>query len=638
MSDAAVVSTPKAPVFGVQRIAFVVALGFSAFHLYTGAVGAPPAMQYRSLHLLFAAVLVFLLKPSAPGKRWGVPLDVGLALLSLAALGYVAQQADALDARAGDYTAMDFGVGLVIILLVLEGTRRLIGWGLPAIAIGFLAYAYVGPHLPGGLAHSGYSLSRIVSSTSLFTEGIFGPALGVSANFVFLFILLAAFVNRSGAGTLIMDASFAIFGSFRGGPAKMAVAASSLFGTISGSAVANTGAVGPFTIPLMKRVGFEPRFAAAIEASSGVGGQIMPPVLGAAAFIMADFLRIPYWQIAVAAIVPAALYYLTLFIVVHIHSVDMRIEGLSRDKLPKLQLVVRAGWMYLIPPVVLVYMLGVEGASAAKAALFTIGAVFLVSQIDRRGRIGTSKFVEALQAGAVGALEVAFATACAGIIVGMFTLTGLGLKFSDLLIALTDGSLVLLLVATMLASLVLGAGLPSVPTYLLLAIIVAPAIVKLGVSPLAAHMFIFYYGALADLTPPLAVSAYIAAGIAGSDPLRTSVTATRLAVAGFVIPFLFVRNEAMLIRGAAIPDIAWAIALGLVAVVTLAALVEGRFVRRLRVFERLVLLLVAVAIVVPGFGNRGLELGAIGVLVALGLWQWRFGLRDDERAARRHIS
>lgn len=612
----------------IRRLAFAVAIGFSTFHLYTGAVGSLPAMQQRSVHLLFAMVLLFLLRAEVARGTARIALDLALAVFACVVLGYIAVEADGLDARAGDYTELDLAVGLAVTVLVLEGTRRLIGWGLPVIAIIFLAYAYFGPHLPGGLAHSGYSLARIVASTALFTEGIFGASLGVSANFVFLFILLAAFVNRSGAGTLIMDASFAMFGAVRGGPAKMAVVASSLFGSISGSAVANTGAVGPFTIPLMKRVGFEARFAAAVEASAGVGGQIMPPVLGAAAFIMADFLRMPYWQVAVAAILPAALYYLTLFLVVDAHSADLGIRGLKREDLPKLGSVVRAGWMYALPPLVLVYMLGIEGASAAKAALFTCVAVILASQLDRRDRISSSKFVQAMQAGAIGALEVALATACAGIIVGAFTLTGLGLKFSDLLIGWTHGNLVLLLLATMFASLLLGAGLPSVPTYLLLAIIVAPAIVKLGVSPLASHMFIFYYGALADITPPLAVSAYVAAGIAGANPFRTSLTATRLAAAGFVVPFLFVRNQALLMHGASIPQIAWAALIGLAAIIALAALVEGRFVKRLRWTERLLVLGIATAVVVPGFEGKGVEIAAMAALLALGVWQWYWGLPE----------
>jgi TRAP transporter 4TM/12TM fusion protein len=623
MEDAA--PAPRRP---LSFVAYGVAIAFSLFHLYTGFFGSLPAMQQRSVHLLFAVVLVFLLRAGAARRPWEFWGGIALAMLAAASLGYIALQADDLDARAGDYTTRDFAVGLVVTVLVLEGTRRLIGWGLPAIALIFLAYAYLGPYLPGDLAHRGYPLTRIIASTALFTEGIFGPSLGVSANFVFLFILLAAFVNRSGAGRLIMDVSFALFGGVRGGPAKMAVVASSLFGTISGSAVANTGAVGPFTIPLMKRVGFRPQFAAAVEAASGVGGQIMPPVLGAAAFIMADFLRMPYWQIAVAAILPAVLYYLTLFLVVDVHSADLGVRGLRREELPKFGATLRAGWMYALPPLVLVYMLGFEGASAAKAALFTIIAVALASQLDRRERISSSKCMKALHAGAVGALEVALATACAGIIVGAFTLTGLGLKFSDMLIAMTQGNLLLLLLATMAASLLLGAGLPSVPTYLLLAIIVAPAIVKLGVAPLTSHMFIFYYGALADITPPLAVSAYVAAGIAGSNPFRTSITATRLAVAGFVVPYMFVRNPALLILGASATEIAWAALVGLGAALALGALVEGRLVKRLRWWERVILLAAAAALVVPGLGGRAFEAGGLAMLVVLAVWQWFWGAAD----------
>lgn len=617
----------------IRYIATAISLSFAAFHIYTGATGTLPAMQQRSVHLMFAIILVFLLRPLSP-RRISVAFDILLATAAAVALGYITWEADALDARAGDYTTLDFFVGLALTLLVLEGTRRLIGWGLPVIAIISLLYAYFGKFLPGDLAHVGYSADRIISSTALFTEGIFGSSLGVSANFVFLFILLAAFVNRSGAGALIMDGSYSLFGGLRGGPAKMAVVASSAFGMISGSAVANTGAIGPFTIPIMKRVGFEPRFAAAVEASSGVGGQLMPPVLGAAAFIMADFLNLPYWQVAVAAIFPACLYYLTLFIVVDIHAVKLGAHGIRRSELPRGRDVLKAGWPYFFPPIVLVYLLGYEGTSASKAALYTAGAVVIASMLDPRHRMTPSRFIEALKAGAIGSLEVALATACAGIIVGVFTLTGLGLKFSDLLIGLAQGHLFPLLITTMLASLLLGAGLPSVPTYLLLAIIVAPAITKLGVTPLASHMFIFYYGALADITPPLAVSAYIAAGIAGADPFRTGLTATRLAMAGFVVPFLFVRNEALLLRGADLVDIAWAVLMGIVAVAGLAALIEGRLLRRLRPVERGVAVLATAVIAVPGIGYRtSLDLAGIALMLGLVVWQHFFGLPDAPKGA-----
>lgn len=613
---------------GTRYIVSAVSLSFASFHIYTGAMGALPAMQQRSVHLMFAMILVFLLRPIST-RKFSIAFDILLAVAATVSLVYITWEADALDARAGDYTEIDFVVGLVLTLLVLEGTRRLIGWGLPVIAGISLCYAYFGNLLPGDVAHVGYSVDRIISSTALFTEGIFGSSLGVSANFVFLFILLAAFVNRSGAGALIMDGSFSLFGGMRGGPAKMAVVASSAFGMISGSAVANTGAIGPFTIPIMKRVGFEARFAAAVEASSGVGGQLMPPVLGAAAFIMADFLNVPYWQVAVAAILPAFLYYLTLFIVVDIHAVKLGARGMRREELPRGRDVLKAGWPYLFPPLVLVYLLGYEGASASKAALYTAFAVVIASMLDQRHRITPARFIEALKAGAIGSLEVALATACAGIIVGVFTLTGLGLKFSDLLINLAQGQLFPLLIVTMIASLLLGAGLPSVPTYLLLAIIVAPAITKLGVAPLASHMFIFYYGALADITPPLAVSAYIAAGIAGADPFRTSLTATRLAMAGFVVPFLFIRNEAMLIRGAGLPDIGWAILMGIVAVAGLAGLIEGRLVRQLRPIERCVALLATAIIAIPGIGYRTyFDLAGIALLLGLVVWQHLFGLVD----------
>lgn len=578
-----------------------VAAAFALFHLYTGFLGILPGLHQRVVHLAFALVLVYLAGVSDrwPRSRLRAAGNIGLATVGLAAMVYAYLEApEAMGERAGITTTADLVAGGIVLVLVIEATRRLMGWGLPLIAIGFLFYAWAGRYFPGLLGHRGYDLERVIQQLFLSDEGIFGLPLGVSANYIVLFILFGAVLRATGGGQFFIDAAYALCGWARGGPAKMAVTASGLFGTIAGSAVANAATTGTFTIPLMKRVGFRPTTAAAIESVASCGGQIMPPVMGAAAFLVAEVLGIPYIHLAAAAALPAVLYFASLFAMVDFEAARLGISGLPRAELPRLRDVLARGWHLMLSPALLVYLLAVEDRSPMLAATWALVAAVLVSVLRAHTRPGPRTLLRALQSGAMGALEVAIACACAGIVIGVFTLTGLGLKFSALLIDLAGGQLFPLLVLTMLASLLLGTGLPTVPTYLLLAVLVGPALIKMGVPPLAAHLFLFYFGVISDMTPPLAISGYVAAGIAGADPLKTTIVATRLGVAAYLIPFMFVYNPALILAASWI-QVVTGVLVSLVGILALTSALQGYLLRPMNLVERVSLLAASVLVIFP---------------------------------------
>ena len=579
----------------------LLATAFALFHLYTGLFGILPGLRQRVVHLAFALALVFLVQAAARWHRTrlGALGDLVCTAAGVGAMAYAYEAVpEAMAERAGLVNTADLVSGVIVVLLVLEATRRLMGWGLPIISLAFLVYAGFGQYMPGILAHRGYDLERTVQQLFLSDEGIFGLPLGVSANYIVLFVIFGAVLRATGGGQFFIDVAYALCGWSRGGPAKMAVVASALFGTISGSAVANVASIGSFTIPLMKRVGFRPTTAAAIESVASCGGQIMPPVMGAAAFLVAEVLGIPYIHLAVAAAVPAVLYFVALFAMAHFEAGRLGIAGLPRADLPRFGVVLARGWHLLVPPVVLVYLLGVEDRSPMLACALSILAAVAVAFVRAHTRPSAATLLRALQSGAMGGLQVAVACACAGIVVGVFTLTGLGLKFSSLLTDLAHGQMFPLLVLTMVASLILGTGLPTVPTYLLLAVLVGPALINMGVPALAAHLFLFYFGVISDMTPPLAISAYVAAGIAGADPLRTTFVATRFGLAAYLIPFMFVYDPALILVGSW-GQIIWGATVSVVGVVGLAAGLQGYLFRPLDMVRRLALFLASVLVIFP---------------------------------------
>ncbi|GAB6100196.1 TRAP transporter permease [Halanaerocella petrolearia] len=579
----------------------LIAVGMSLFHLYTAGFGVLLALKQRAIHLGFILVLIFLLYPvhskfKEDKKLW--MLDIGLAVLGLIVAGYLVINYRELVSRAGMYTTLDQVMAVAAIFLVLEATRRVVGWELPAISAIFLIYAYLGPNMPGVLAHRGFSIPRIASHMYFTTEGIFGVPLGVSATYVFLFLLLGAFAKRTGLGDLFIDLAMALTGRTTGGPAKAAVVSSGFMGSISGSSVANTVTTGSFTIPLMENVGYKPKFAAAVEAAASTGGQIMPPIMGAAAFIMAEFIGVPYMQIAKAAILPAVLYYLAVGLMVHFEAKKLGLSGMSKDRIPKVKDILKTRGHMLIPLIVIFYYL-FRGYTPLKAAFMGIILAFGLSFLREDTRMSLQEVIETLEEGARGALGVAIACACVGFIVGVTTLTGLGLKFTTITISLANGNLFLALLFTMVACTILGTGLPTTATYIVLAAMAAPALIKLGVSKLAAHLFVLYFGVVADLTPPAALAAYAGAGIAGSNPLKTGITAVKLAIAGFVVPFIFAYSPAMLLIDTSLSQVVLISASSLIGVTALSAGVLGYFRQETSNLEQGLLLVSAVGLLIP---------------------------------------
>ncbi|WP_165274709.1 TRAP transporter permease [Thermotoga sp. Ku-13t] len=530
------------------RIVTAIAITFSVFQLYTAAFGVLDAMIQRSVHLAFGFCLIFLLYPTS--KRWPRDrihwFDLLLAILAPLTTIYIVANYKELVLRAGTVTRMDFIVGLLGIVLVLEAARRIVGLPIVIVAICFILYALYGRYIPGIMAHRGVSLQRLVGHLFYTTEGIFGIPLGVSSTFVFLFILLGAFLERTGLGQLFIDIANALAGWATGGPAKVAVFSSGLMGMISGSSVANVVGTGTFTIPMMKKLGYKPEFAGAVEATASTGGQLMPPIMGAAAFLMAEFTGIAYSKIIISAAIPAALYYFGVWMGVHWEAKKLGLRGLSKEELPKMKKILLERGHLLFPLVAIIYLL-VTGFTPMKAALYAIIFSVVSSLIRKSTRIKLSDIPAALEAGARGALSVVAATACAGIIIGVVTLTGIGLKLGTALVDLARGNLLITLFFTMLTSLVLGMGVPTTANYVITSTIAAPALLRLGVPVLAAHMFAFYFGIIADVTPPVALAAMAGAGIARANPMRTGLNASRLAIAAFLVPYAFVLSPQLLL-------------------------------------------------------------------------------------------
>jgi len=589
----------------VGLVVSAIAIVTSLFHYYTAGFGILPAVQQRAVHLIFVMILAFLLRPASKKlSRFHLPwYDVILALAGIGVGAYLLVNFKALLFRAGMPTPLDIAVGILAIILVLEITRRTIGPELPIVAIVFLVYAYLGPYIPSPLGHRGYSINSIVEHIFLTTEGIFGTPLGVSSTFVFLFILYGAFLDKTGVGQFFIDLAFAATGHMRGGPAKTAVLASGLMGSISGSSVANTVTTGAFTIPAMKRVGYSADFAGAVEAAASTGGQIMPPVMGAAAFIMSEMTGIPYLQIIKAAAIPAILYYLAVGTMVHFEALKKGLVGLPKHLLPDAKDTLRRGWHLLIPLIAILYFL-LAGRSPFKAAYYSINIAVVVAVVGallRKERpMGIKDILKALENGARGAVGVAAACACAGIIVGVVTLTGLGLRFSSLVVSIGAGNIMLTLFMTMVASLILGMGLPTTAKYIILATMAAPALVQLGVPLIAAHLFVLYFGVIADITPPVALAAYAGAGISGGNATKTGFIALKLALAGFLIPYMFAISPALLLV-----DVTWLeavhnIVTASIGIVALAAGVQSYLLTDTRLIERALLFLSAFALIDPG--------------------------------------
>lgn len=595
---------------GIQlRIVSLIAILFSFFQLYTGAFGVLPSQLQRSIHLTFVLVLGYLLYPSFKkmSKKKFHWFDVSLAGLGGFVGLYWVFNYNGLMMRAGSQTTLDIIVGGIAVLLVLEGARRVVGTPIATIATICILYAKFGSIMPGFFNHRGYSVERIISHMYYTTEGIIGIPLGVASTFIFLFILFGAFLEKTGISKFFIDLANSLAGWAAGGPAKVAVLTSALQGTVSGSSVANTVCTGSFTIPLMKKLGYKPEFAGAVEAAASTGGQIMPPIMGAAAFLMAEFIGVPYIEIVKAGAIPALLYFSGIWIVVHLEAKKEGMRGLNKDELPRfMDVLVKQGYM-ILPLVAIIYFL-ISGATPIKAAMYGLGLTIVTSLFSKATRMSPKDFLDALESGARTALGVSMACACAGMIVGTITLTGLGLKIGNGLVGLAGGNLLLTLFFTMITSLILGMGAPTTANYIITATIAAPAIVLLGVPPLAAHMFTFYFGIIADITPPVALAAFAGAAIAKADPIKTGFNASKLAIAAFIIPYMFVLNPAILMIDTNAGEVISIICTAIIGMIGIGAALEGYLLTKTSWLERGIFLVAGLLLMYPGLVTDGIGL------------------------------
>lgn len=583
------------------KIVAAIAIAFSIFHLYTAVVGVLDAMIQRSIHLSFGLCLIFLLYPAR--KEWPRnkvhPVDAIFAILGAAAPMYIIVFYQELVLRAGTVTTMDYIVGLIAIILVIEAARRVVGWPIITIAFLFILYALFGRQIPGQLAHRGIALPSLVGHLFYTTEGIFGIPIGVSSTFIFLFILFGAYLEKTGMGQFFIDLANAIAGWASGGPAKVAVLSSGLMGTVSGSSVANVVGTGSFTIPMMKKLGYKPEFAGAVEATASTGGQLMPPIMGAAAFLMSEFTQIPYVRIIGAAVIPALLYYFGVWTGVHLEAKRLGLKGLNRDELPKIKTILLERGHLLLPLIAIIYLL-VKGYSPMKAALFAIISSIFASMLRKNTRISFADIVGGLEQGARGALGVIAATACAGIIIGVVTQTGLGLKMGSTLVGLAKGNLLLTLFFTMLTSIILGMGVPTTANYVITSTIAAPALLMMNVPVLAAHMFAFYFGIIADVTPPVALAAFAGAGIAKANPLKTGLEASKLAIAAFLVPYIFVYNPSMLLIDVTASGVIQIVITSVIGIIGVGSAVAGYLITNESFIERIIFFAGGIMMVTPG--------------------------------------
>ena len=618
----------------------VVSVGLIAFTLITvfiNAVYRIPPQQHRALFLAMVLFLAFILYPykKMPANRnKHVPwYDIVLACASAASFMYMVLNYKGIVAKAGAYETIDIVIGIIAILLLFEACRRVVGIPILVVVLAFIAYAYFGNYIPGYFGHRGYSVQRIVSHLYYTTEGIIGTPLGVCSTFIFLFILFGAFLERTSIGQFFIDIANSIAGKATGGPAKVAVIASALQGTITGSSVANTVSSGSFTIPMMRKMGYRPEFAAAVEAAASTGGQIMPPIMGAAAFLMAEMTGISYSTIIIAAIVPAILYFTGIMLMIHLEAKKRRLQGLPAEEIPHFGKLMLHYWHLLIPLVVLVAML-IKGQTPSKSALVAIGLAIVVSMFRADTRMTFKVFCGALEAGARNIIGVGIACAVAGIIVGMVTLTGIGLKLAAGLLSLSGGHVLIALFFTMIASIILGMGVPTTANYVIMASITAPIVLQLGVPMLAAHMFVFYFGIVADITPPVALAAYAGSAIAHSNPLKTGVTATKLAIAAFIVPYIFALNPNMLLIGASVPEVISVVASSLVGMFGIAVAMEGYLMTHASIITRAVALAGGLTLVIPGWQTDLIGLCLIGIMLLLQVLRKRFESRHGDIVKR----
>ena len=583
----------------LKKVSLILAICFVAFHLYTAAFGTMPGIAQKSIHLGFLLVIFYINAMVDSEKRWEQIFLGIMALFALGGCAYITILDENLQLRAGIVYASDILFAILLIIAIFEACRRKMGNPLVIITLVFVAYAFLGKYIPGFLNQPGMTLKKFTSLVYLTTDGIFGSPLYASASYVVLFVLLGAIMSVSGIGDYMTNLATSLFGHMRGGPAKVAVVASGFFGSISGSPTANVIGTGTFTIPMMKKNGFEPEFAAAVEATASTGGAIMPPIMGSTAFIMAEMLGIPYTAVAKAALIPAILYFLAVLFGVDIYAAKHGLKGIPRSQLPKVRSMLKQIYM-LAPLIFLIFCMAVFNMTIVRSGLLTIIVTLVLVEINHKTRMTKEQWLQIPVQTVKSAVSVGIACAMAGIISGVIMGSGLGYRISSILTSVAGTSMLLLLVLTMVVSLIMGMGVPTTAAYLVLASLVAPTMIQLGIPPLAAHMFIFYFGCISSITPPVALAAYAGAGLAGCDPNKTGYKAFRLAFCSFLMPYLFVYNPVLLMEGGVL-DILWSLVTALIGAYLLASGFEGFFFRwSLKWFERPLMILGAVMLIVPG--------------------------------------
>ena len=587
---------------------------FISYHLITSRFGMPIVLKHRAIHVGFILFLVWGYFPATKKSPQDKPsiLDMGLMLATVISTIYTVNNVEPFAARAGVALPLDYIFGGMILLMVLEATRRVVGKGLLILAILFILYAYLGRHIPGVFSHRGYNVKRIIYQMYLTGQGVYGIPIGVSATYLTVFIVLGAMLDKSGLGKLFNDLSLALGGRLVGGPAKVSVIASALMGTISGSAATNVATTGAFTIPLMKRVGYSPAFAGAIEAAASTGGQIMPPIMGTVAFIMAEYLGVPYLTIAKAAVIPAMLYFAGVFFQVDLRARKIGLRGLLKEEIPNAkETVLRYGHMF-IPIIVLVYFL-VKGFTPIYAAFYSIVCTWLLSFIRKETRIGPKALVDMCVSAAKSTLSVGVAMAAAGFIVAVLSMTGIGVILADNIVLLSGGVVFIALVLTMVVSIILGMGLPTSACYIISASIAVPILVKMNVDPFQAHFFVMYFSILSTVTPPVALASYVGAAMAGASPNKVGAIAFRLALAGFIIPFFYVYSPAMLLIADSNLTIVWATITGLIGTFLLAISAEGYLKVDLPMWIRGTFFAAALSLIAPGSLSDILGVGLVTI-------------------------
>ena len=592
---------------------------FAAFQLYTATFGILDAHLQRAIHLAFGFLLIFLLYPTRQSwsKRKMNPIDVIFAVVSACSSMYIVVNYNELVLRAGMNTETDFIVGLIGTVMVFEAARRVVGWPMIIVAFVFLLYAFFGPYVPGIMAHRGVGLEEMFDHLFFTTEGIFGTPMGVSSTFIYLFILFGAYLEATGLGKFFIDLANAIAGWAAGGPAKVAVLSSGLMGTVSGSSVGNVAGTGSFTIPMMKKLGYRPAFAGAVEAAASTGGQLMPPVMGAAAFLMAEFVGVPYFDVVKAAVIPAMLYYIGVWLGVHYEAKKFGLKGTPRDQLPKFKDLFLEKGHLAIPLIVIIYLL-VSGYTPMRAALAAIALSIICARLRKSTRISFKQIIQGLIDGSKGVLGVLIACATAGIIIGVVTKTGVGLKVATALLDLAGGKLLPAMFFTMITSLILGMGVPTTANYVITSTIAAPALIQMQVPVLAAHMFAFYFGIVADVTPPVALAAYAGAGIAGANPMRCGVIAAKLAIAAFIVPYIFVLAPELLMINATAFTITYSGLTAIIGMWGVSMSMIGFCQNLLSLPQRIAFLVGGVCMIIPGTITDGV---GIALIIATFFWQ-----------------